>query len=296
MKVTFLGLGSMGAAMAGRILQAGHDLVVWNRTLEKAQALAAAGARTAASPAAAVRGAEVIVTSLMDDQSVLDVVRGSEGILDAFEPNAVHLCVTTISPECADQLGQLHEAHGSRFVSGPVAGRPDSAAAGQLLTFLAGDAMAIAVVKPVCEAYARKVFPLVGRPGLANLMKLCVNYMAVSIIELMGEIYAFGEKSGMDADVIREVFLDAFAHPALRGYASKIKDGKFSSAGGFALKAGLKDVRLMLSASAQIGVGFEIAKVVERKMVDAVAQGLEQADWSSIAVITRQEAGLVRRE
>lgn len=296
MKVTFLGLGNMGSGMASRILQAGHELVVWNRTPEKTQPLVAAGARAAASPAAAVRDAEVVVTSLMDDQSVLDMVRGPEGILGAMRLNAVHLCVTTISPDCADELGKLHAGRGSCFVSGPVAGRPDSAGAGQLLTFLAGDAQALAAVRPVCDAYARKVFPMVGRPGLANSMKLCVNYMAVSIIELMGEIYTFGEKAGMDAEVIREVFVDAFAHPALRAYAGKIKDGKFSSAGGFTMKAGLKDVRLMLGASAQIGVAFDIAKVVERKMVGAMAQGMEQADWSGITVITRQEAGLARKE
>ena len=292
MKVTFIGLGNMGSAMAGRILQAGHDLVVWNRTPAKTAPLIGAGARSAGSPAEAVRDAEIVVTSLMDDQSVLDMAQGPAGILSAMKPGAVHLCVTTISPECADRLGTLHAEHGSRFVTGPVAGRPDSAAGGQLLTFLAGDVTAIAEVTPVCKAYASKVFPLAGRPGLTNAMKLCVNYMAVSIIELMGEIYTFGDKTGIDADVIREIFLESFAHPALKAYANKIREKKFSSTGGFTLTAGLKDVRLMLDASAKAGVSFHAAEVIERKMTEAIRQGLGQGDWSGITMITRREAGL----
>lgn len=282
----------MGSAMANRIVQAGHALVVWNRSASKTLPLVSAGAKAAATPAEAVAGAEVVVTSLMDDQSVLDIVGGPGGIAAAMPKGAVHMCVTTISPECANQLGEIHARAGTQFVSGPVAGRPDSAAAGQLITFLGGDTDAIAAVTPVCSAYARKVVPLAGRPGLANAMKLCVNYTAVSIIELMGEIYTFGEKCGIDSKVIRDFFLDAFAHPALKTYANKLKDGRYGSEGGFALKAGLKDVRLMLDAASGVGVAFDIAKIVERKMVRALDQGMGQADWSVVATITRQESGL----
>lgn len=292
MKVTFIGLGNMGSGMASRILQAGHELVVWNRTPAKAAALIAAGAGSATSAAEAVRDAKVVVTSLMDDQSVLDIVRGPAGILNAMKRGAVHLCVTTISPDCADQLANLHAEHGSCFVSGPVAGRPDSAATGQLLTFLSGNAEAVAEAMPVCKAYSAKVLPIGVQPGLANAMKLCVNYMAVSIIELMGEIYTFGEKAGINTEVIRALFLDAFAHPAFHDYANKIQQQDFSSAGGFALTAGLKDVRLMLETSAKVGVPFKIAEVVERKMTDAIEQGLGTVDWSGITMITRQQAGL----
>lgn len=292
MKVAFIGLGNMGSAIAGRILQAGHDLAVWNRTETKTTPLVAAGARAGMSSRDAVKGAEVVLTSLMDDQSVLDNLQGEQGFLSAMKPGAIHLCLTTISPACADRLGQIHQQHGTRFVSGPVGGRPDSAAAGQLITFLAGDPSAVDEVAGLCMAYARKVIPLRGRPGLANSMKLCVNYTAISIIELMGEIYTFGEKCGIDPNVIHDFFLDAFAHPALKTYAAKLKDRKFSSEGGFTMKAGLKDVRLMLASSAEAGVAFDIAKVVERKMLKAIDAGMVQEDWSAVSAITRQESGL----
>lgn len=292
MRVALLGLGNMGSAIAGRVLRAGHELVVWNRTEAKTAPLVAVGARAGASPRAAVGAAEVVLTSLMDDRSELETLQGETGFLGAMQPEAIHLCLTTISPGCADRLAAIHREHGTRFVSGPVAGRPDSAAAGQLITFLAGEAGAVEAVTSLCAAYARKVVPFGERAGLANSMKLCVNYTAVSIIELMGEIYAFGERSGIDPEVIREFFLDAFAHPALKSYATKLKDSHLSSAGGFALQAGLKDVRLMLAASAEAGVAFDIAKIVERKMQKAIGQGLGQADWSAIALITREESGL----
>src|SRR5271165_2005101 len=126
-KVAFIGLGNMGAGMAGRILGMGHDLTVWNRTPAKANSLVADGARLAPSPAAAVKEADVVITSLMDDASVLEMVEGV--LLKAMKAGAVHLCATTISPDCADTLSGLHGKAGTRYVSGPVVGRPDAAAA-----------------------------------------------------------------------------------------------------------------------------------------------------------------------
>jgi len=282
----------MGSGIASRILQAGHTVCVWNRTPHKMRPLTESGAKASATSQEAVRDADIVLTSLLDDKSVLEMVEGPNGFLSAMSPGAVHLCLTTISPECADRLGQIHGAHGTRFVSGPVVGRPDSAASGELITFLGGEATAIDHVVPICNAYARKVFQMPGRPGLANAMKLCVNYMAVSIIEVMGEIYAFGDKVALDPEVIKETFLGAFAAPALKTYASKIKQREFTSDVGFTLIGGLKDVRLMLSAAANAGVRFDIAEVVERKMLKAIDLGMADADWSGFTAITRQESGL----
>jgi len=291
-KVAIVGLGNMGSGIASRILQAGHTVRVWNRTPHKMRPLTESGAKASTTSQEAVRDADIVLTSLLDDKSVLEMVEGPNGFLSAMSLGAVHLCLTTISPECADRLGQIHDAHATRFVSGPVVGRPDSAAKGELITFLGGEATAIDHVVSVCNAYARKVFQMPGRPGLANAMKLCVNYMAVSVIEVMGEIYAFGDKVALDSEVIKETFLGAFAAPALKTYASKIKQREFTSDVGFTLTGGLKDVRLMLSAAANAGVRFDIAEVVERKMLKAIDLGMADADWSGFTAITRQESGL----
>lgn len=292
MKIAFIGLGNMGSGMAGCIRKAGYDLTVWNRTGTKADPLVTMGAKRAVSARDAVIDADVVITCLMDDQSVLDMVNGEGGILAAMKPGAVHLCVTTISPNCADALAKLHREHGTHYVSGPVIGRPDAAATGQLVTYLGGDAGAIAAVKPVCESYAKMVTVISERPSIANAMKLCINYAGISIIEIIGETYAFGEKSGIDLNYLQQFFQMMIAHPAMKMYAEKARIRDFNAEAGFAMNAGLKDVRLMLASAGEAGVALEIGQIIERKMLTAMSSGLEAADWSAICEVTRRESGL----
>jgi 3-hydroxyisobutyrate dehydrogenase-like beta-hydroxyacid dehydrogenase len=290
MKVAVIGLGNMGAGIAGCILKAGHDLTVWNRTATKAAELVAGGARPAPSPALAVKEADVVVTSLMDDASVVEMVEGS--LLSAMKPGSIHLCVTTISPACADRLAELHAKSGTRYVAGPVIGRPDAAAAAQLATYLAGAPDAVEAVKPVCASYAKLVVGISERPSVANCMKLVINYAGASIIEMIGEAYAFAEKCGVDLAYVQQFFQMAFAHPAMKMYAEKARKRDYKEDVGFAMSAGLKDVRLMLAAADQAGVAFEIGRIVERKMVKALSGDLATADWSATCEVTRRESGL----
>lgn len=292
MKIAFIGLGKMGFGMAGCIQRAGYALTVWNRTAGKADLLVAAGASLATSPRDAVRDADIIITSLMDDRSILEIVDSTGGILDAMKPGAIHLCVTTISPTCADLLAKLHQDHGTRYVSGPVLGRPDAAATGQLATYLGGDADAIASVKPVCESYAKVVVEISNKASVANAMKLCANYMGISFVEIIGETYAFAEKCGVNLKYLQQIFQMSSAHSIMKMYAEKIRQRDFNAKGGFAMTAGLKDVRLMLASASEAGVALEIGQVVERKMLTAIATGLEAADWSAIYEVTRHESGL----
>lgn len=292
MKIAFIGLGNMGSGMAGCIQRSGRNLTVWNRTASKADGLVAAGAKLAASPADAVADADLVITSLMDDTSVLDMVDGEGGLLGAMKPGAVHLCVTTISPGCADKLARLHAERGTRYVSGPVIGRPDAAASGQLATYLAGEQAAIDAAEPICETYARMVFKISERPSVANTMKLVINYAGVSIIEILGETYAFAEKFGVNPAYVQQFFQMAFAHPAMKMYAEKVCKRDYTDDVGFAMSAGLKDVRLMLTAADQAGVAFEIGRIIERKMLAALGGDLANADWSAICEVTRRESGL----
>ncbi|HXZ01474.1 MAG TPA: NAD(P)-dependent oxidoreductase [Stellaceae bacterium] len=289
-KVAFIGLGKMGAGMAGRILRMGYDLSVWNRTAAKADPLVATGAKLASSAEAAAGDADIVITSLMDDASVLELVNGV--LLKAMKPGAIHLCVTTISPKCGDELQHLHSQAGTRYVSGPVAGRPDAAAAGRLVTYLAGAPDAIKIVKPVCESYAIVAIEVSDRSSVANSMKLAVNYVAASVIEIIGETYAFAEKSGIDLSHVQQFFQMAFAHPALKLYAQKARKRDYVSGVGFTMSGGLKDVRLMLSAAEEAGMNFEIGKIIERKMLAALSSDLANADWSATCEVTRREAGL----
>ncbi len=157
MKIAFLGLGNMGSGMASRLLAAGHPLVVWNRTPAKAEPLVRAGAELAKAPEAAVAECEIVITSLMDDASMRNMFDASGAVFAALRPGATHLCVTTISPHCAEWLESTQKERGVFYVSGPVLGRPDAAKAGKLVQFLSGDRQAIERVEPICRAFAERL-------------------------------------------------------------------------------------------------------------------------------------------
>lgn len=290
MKLAFIGLGNMGSGMADRLLKAGFDLTVFNRSRAKMEPFLAAGAKGGASVEDTVRDADVVFTSLMDDKSVLGML--DAGLLAAMKPGAIHVGLTTISPPCADELARIHKEAGSVYVAGPVIGRPDAAASGDLITFLAGDKAAVETVTPLCRAYAKAVKPMSEKHSVANSMKLCVNYSAISFIELMGEVYAFAERSGVPLEEVNEFYNSAFGVPVLKMYAKKIRTRDFAGSMGFAMTAGLKDVTLMDEAYARVGAGFDIGKVIRKKLEEGIATGMADCDWSAIYEITRRNAGL----
>jgi 3-hydroxyisobutyrate dehydrogenase-like beta-hydroxyacid dehydrogenase len=297
MNIAFIGLGNMGSGMANCLLRAGHSLRVWNRSVDKMAAFEAAGAVACASPGEAVQGVPLVISTLMDDNSVRSVFGGPEervesGLVVRMAPGAIHLCASTISPQCADWLAEQHLSHGSRYVSGPVVGRPDAAAAGTLLQFLAGDASAMEVVQPVCKAFANMIVRIPGPARVANSQKLCINYFIVSLVEVFAECYTFAEKSGASKEIMEQFFIRVFAHPGMQGYARRMKDRIVDGAGGFSMRGGLKDVGLMLDAAKQVGCPLDIASVVEDKMRECMARGLGDADWSAIQEVTRTRAGL----
>ncbi len=219
MKVTFIGLGNMGGGIANCILRHGFDLTVFNRTREKMEPFIANGAKGGADLKDAVKDADVVFTVLMDDKSVLDNVR-------PFAPHmklgAIHVGITTNSPECADEAAKIHAQHGSIYVAGPVVGGPNAAAAGELLSLLAGPTAAIEKASPVVMAYSKKVVQGSEKHGAANTMKLCVNYTIVSIIETFCEVYAFADKAGANVEALKDFLVEAMGHPALKMYAAKI--------------------------------------------------------------------------
>jgi 3-hydroxyisobutyrate dehydrogenase-like beta-hydroxyacid dehydrogenase len=286
-KVAFIGLGRMGGAIAANVLKGGFALSVWNRTRSKCEALAAAGAAIAETPFAAARSADVVLTSLMDDRSILDVLEGEKGILAGLQRGATHACLTTISPTFADRLALLHSTAGSRYVSAPVSGRPNVAAAGQLVSYLAGDAEGIEAVRPVALTYSKSVNVVPGPARVANSIKLAMNFNAVALIELIGETYAFAEASGVDTKVIEEFYDAVFAHPGIKHYVHGILHRHFDAAGGFSMTGGLKDVTLMLAAAKAVGTPLEIGEIVSKKMHTAIDRGWKDRDWSALTEITR---------
>ncbi len=289
--VAFIGLGRMGTGMARNILKAGFRLTVYNRTAAKMQPLVDEGAVGASSPREAVAAADAVITSLMDDQSVLDLVTGEQGLMAGLKAGGIHIGTTTVSPGHAAHLADLHAAHGSHYVAAPVVGRPDVAEAGQLRTFVAGDPEAIARCDSLFRAYCQMVVNVGEKQQVASSLKLAVNYMGVSLIELMGQVYAFGEKSGIDSQHLKLVMATMFPQPQLQEYAERIRTRDFDEVG-FALAGGLKDVELMLQASTDTRVALPYASVIRDKYLTAIAHGMGDRDWSAIYEVTRMNAGL----
>jgi 3-hydroxyisobutyrate dehydrogenase-like beta-hydroxyacid dehydrogenase len=291
LRVGFIGLGKMGAGIARNVQKAGFPMTVYNRTASKTQPFVEAGATAAASPREAAEEADVVLTCLMGDESVKGALEGNEGILAGLRRGAIHVGTSTISPACATELAQLHAAHGSQYIAGPVLGRPDVAEAGELRTFVAGDADAIARCTALFEAYTQMVLNVGTEPPLANTVKICVNYMAASVIELMGQVYTFGEKSGVGAPHLALIMKTMFSQPQLQEYAERIRARDFKPAG-FAMTGALKDVELFLKAAGDVYVALPYANVVRDKLLTAIGHGMEEYDWSGIYEITRRQAGL----
>lgn len=290
-KVGFLGLGKMGGFMASNILKAGFDVTVYNRTQEKTKPLVEKGAKGAATPREAASGMDVVITCLMDDQSMLDTVSGADGILAGLKPGGIHIGTATISPLCATKMDELHKSHGSYYVAAPIFGRPDAAEAGTLLTYVTGDPDVIASCDELFDAYAKTHVYMGEDTRIVNSVKLSMNFMLVSLVELFSEVYTFSEKSGVDLEFAEKLILTVLAHPVLGEYTTRIRSRDFEPAA-FALKAGFKDVELMLQASSEVHAPLVFASAVREKFVTAMASGMADKDWSAIYEVTRKNAGL----
>jgi 3-hydroxyisobutyrate dehydrogenase-like beta-hydroxyacid dehydrogenase len=278
----------MGSGIAGNIQKKGFPLTVYNRTSEKTKPFVSAGAVPARTPREAAAAADIVVTNLMDDASVLDTMTGGDGILAGMRPGAIHIGTTTISPSLSTRLAGLHTAHGSYYIAGPVAGRPEAAAAGKLFTFLGGKPEAIDRSRPVISAYADRIIPMGEDHAVANSMKLVGNFMVASLVELIGQVIVFAEQRGVDSAIITGMIKQYM--PAASEYADRISTRNFGNAG-FTLDGGLKDVTLILAAAAEVNTPLPYASLVRDKGLAAKALGMGQLDWSGMTEISRLNAG-----
>ena len=290
-KVGFVGLGRMGSRMAANVLDAGYDLTVYNRTASKMDPLLEKGAKGASSPREAAAGADVVISCLMDDQSVLDNVLGAEGLLAGLKRGGIHIGATTNSPRLAAHLARLHKEAGTHYLAGPVVGRPDAAATGNLLTWVSGAEEIVEQCRSLMQSYTTRVNYVGADYRVANTLKLCGNFMIIALIELMGEVYTFAKKSGIDEEQAAPLIKTILSHPVLDEYSQRLRTCDFDPAA-FELRSGFKDVRLMLEASNDVGAPLNYASVIREKFVAAVAHDMEERDWSAIYEITKMNAGL----
>ncbi len=290
MDLGFIGLGNMGTGMAQSLLRAGHAVTVYNRSRERSEALRGHGARVAERVADACEGA-VVFTMLADDAAVEGVAFGADGILANLRKGGVHVCSSTIGVELSDRLSEAHAGAGQGFVSAPVFGRPEAAAAAKLFVVAAGGDASVRIVQPLLDAVGQKTFVVGDRPSAANLIKLSGNFLLASVIEGLGEAMALVGKGGVDRKQYLEIMTSTlFGAPVYKTYGGLIADRKFEPAG-FAAALGAKDVRLTLAAAEKLRVPMPIASLLRDRFLALMAQGGEKLDWSAIGDLPRQDAG-----
>jgi 3-hydroxyisobutyrate dehydrogenase-like beta-hydroxyacid dehydrogenase len=291
MNVSFVGLGKMGSAMARNLLRAGHQVAVFNRNREKAKALISDGATLANSPADACRNAEIVATMVSDDAALEELVFGNHGIASALEPNHIHVSHSTISTTLARRLTAEHDHRGQGYVSAPVFGRPDAAENRKLVVVAAGRHEWVERCQPLSEAVGRETFVVGPEPWQANAVKLCGNFMVVSMIEAFGEASAALRKARVSPHIFLDIMNALFGSPVIANYGRTIAEDQFEPAG-FALRLGLKDVRLMLATADECQSPMPLASLIHDHLLSALAQGQGDMDWASISRILARNAGL----
>src|SRR3984957_15320076 len=294
MKVGFIGLGRMGAAMAANLLKAGHEVTVYNRSPDKARALSTLGARVANSVADACRG-EAVITMLANDEAVHGVVFDRAGVLASTQRGGLHISMSTISVGLSGPLHAAHTGAGQRFIAAPVFGRPEAAAAAQLFIVAAGARAAVDACAPLFSAMGQRVFNLGAEPSAATLVKLSGNFLIASVIEALGEAMALIGKARIDQRSYLDLLTSTlFTAPLYKVYGGLIVEQKFEPAG-FAAPLGLKDIRLTLAAAEDLRGPMPLASLLRDRFLALLAQGGEAMDWAAIAQLSAQDAGQERR-
>jgi 3-hydroxyisobutyrate dehydrogenase-like beta-hydroxyacid dehydrogenase len=293
MKIGFIGLGNMGIPMARNLLNAGYHLQVYNRTITKADALGEGEFIKCASPAEAAAGAEIIITMLANDEVLKETVLGENGILKTMPEGALHISMSTISPQTAEALCGSHEEAGTHYLAAPVFGRPDAAAAKKLWICVSGDDRLKEIAKPVLNNLGQGIVDFGTGVGGANVVKVAGNFMIMASLEMMAEAYTLAEKNGLDRLKVAEFFGSTlFNAPVFQNYGKAI-GGKQYQPVGFTSKLGYKDARIAFKLSQQSETPMPMVTTVHNRLLTAVAKGWGELDWAEgVARGVSEDAGV----
>jgi 3-hydroxyisobutyrate dehydrogenase-like beta-hydroxyacid dehydrogenase len=290
LRIGFIGLGNMGAAMAANLVKAGHDVTVYNRSRAKVDALVAEGARPADSIADAC-GGDVVITMLANDDAVEAVTFGDGGILASLGRGATHVSSSTISVPLSERMTAAHAEAGQQFVAAPVFGRPEAAQAAKLFVVAAGDRATLEAISGVLDAFSQRTFIVSEEPKAANLVKLSGNFLITSVIESLGEAMALIGKAGVDKHQYLDILTSTlFGAPIYKTYGELIAGERFEPAG-FAATLGQKDIRLVLAAAEDLQVPMPVASLIRDRFLTLLARGGADLDWSAIGALPAWEAG-----
>jgi len=288
-RVGVVGLGHMGHAFAFNLIEDGHQVFVYDRDPKRAAALTGA---LAAKRLADLAACDVVVTSLPEDDALVAVTFGPEGLAGVLAPGAVHISTSTVSPAVSRRVAEEHARHRQDYVAAPVLGNPDFARERKLFVLAAGPPSALEKVRPLLEHLGQRVFVISEDAALANLVKLAANVLTATTLECMGEVLALLRKGGLDAhlayDVLTNSLFDSRVH---KTYGGKIVEGRYSPPG-MAVPIATKDLRLALAEAEHLAVPMPAASLVHDRLVAMAARGWDELDWSALGLLAAVDAGL----
>jgi len=289
-KISYLGLGTMGAGMASNLLKGGYQLTVWDRTAAKCEPFARKEAHVAQTPADAVRDADLVMYSLSDVDAVEKVVFGEQGILSAIRAQQIAVDMSTVLPATSLREQEAYEKRGVDFLDAPVFGSKNELAKARLWVLAAGKKEVFEKVKPVLDKLGQTVHYL-GKNGNATAMKLVGNLMVALELEALAEGLVLARKAGLDLKTVMEVVKVAdFRSPLLVANGDNILKRDFSTS--FALQLMLKDANLIQQFSDALSSPIPALRVVQKNLDDAVGLGFGKENASALIKALEKEAGV----
>jgi 3-hydroxyisobutyrate dehydrogenase-like beta-hydroxyacid dehydrogenase len=275
-KVAVVGLGSMGSRIARRLLDAGHELVVWNRDPARTAPLTAAGAGAAESPAAAARQAEAVITMVSNPDALRDVTEGPAGVGEGLTPPTTLIQMSTVGTAATARLAALSEDAG--LLDAPVLGSVAEAEAGTLKIYAGGDEPLVERWTPLLATLGSVIH--VGPVGAGSAAKLVANAILVGVIGVLGEALAVAQ----GLDLPREVAFEVLETTALADQAKRrrpsVDSGEYPAR--FALSLARKDADLILEAAGSSGLDLRVTEAARTWLADAEAAGLGDEDYSAV--------------
>ena len=289
-RVGFVGIGIMGSRMAARLLAAGHEVTVWNRTPEKAAKLVESGAILAASPALAAEGKDICFTNMADGAALKAVCLGPDGVLRADPLPALLVDMGTVGPAESAEIAAAADAQGLGYLRSPVSGSTVLAEAGKLTILASGEQATYDAAEPYL-AELGEVRYYVGTGEAARVLKLVLNMMVSTQVQILAEGVVLGEKAGLDWDKMIEVISNSVvASPLVKYKAGPLTARNYNPA--FLLGLMIKDLDLALATAAEAGVELPTTKAVRQFYLQAAEAGLAGKDFSAVTLELERMAGL----
>jgi 3-hydroxyisobutyrate dehydrogenase len=287
-RIAFIGLGKMGLGMAGRLLAAGHELNIYNRTPARAAPLVGAGARIRASPAEACGKAEAVISMVADDAASRAVWLGADGILGAIAGGAFAIECSTLSHDWVTELAAAATGRGLRYIDAPVTGLPDTAAAGELTLLVGADAADLRDAGPILSAFSQRVIHF-GPVGTGTVYKLIINMLGAVQIASAAESMALAERAGLDLEVVADAIATGqAASPQVIRNTRRMVEGDRNRNITFTPRLRLKDVDYALQLARKLDLGTPFGALAARafgQLCDSAPDGNE----SNVIAIARNQ-------